>query len=480
MQRILRTLALSTAALTTSACQKAPTPPTFDASARLDAAVEDAMTKRDLPGLALVVVQGDRVVYSKGYGLANIEKHIPVSDTTPFVIGSTSKPLTALAVLRLVAQHKVALDTPIVRYASELKFIDPRASSITLRHLLTNRSGLPVGFSGPAYAVPSIQDRGALERQAHAMTLLPLRFAPGQGYTYSNRGWALAGYIVQRVSGLPIEDFMQREIFTPLGMRHSTLEFWKVPNLPQGYAEGRATRNHPQPPSLTREYGPAGMMVSTVTDIGNLLVAMLNEGRTVAGTQFLPPDLIHEALRPQADAESELGGPTKYGLGWEIDSMMGTLTIKKAGSVHTMVTLWVMLPEKKLGIGLAMNREDYEILPLLPNLIKVLAGVAPTPLKSGGPAPLAPPVASSVRAGGLKQWVGIYDSRVGDTRVYQRGDSLFADMDGSEVALVAKNESTFVLFDDLVSHAGKEVTFRKQGTTITLWQGQDSLGVRMR
>jgi CubicO group peptidase (beta-lactamase class C family) len=307
------------------------------------------------------------------------------------------------------------------------------------------------------------------------MTRLPLRFAPGQGYTYSNRGWTLAGYVVQRVSGVPIEDFMRTEVFEPLGMTHTTLEFWKVPDLPTGYAEGRVVRNRPRLASLSREYGPSGMVVSTPRDMGRLLVALMNGGKTVLGTQFLTPELIAEALRAQAEAESELGGPTRYGLGWEVDSAFGTLTIKKAGSVGSMVSLWVMLPERKTAVAFAFNREDYGIVPLVPAVLKVVAGGEPDPFPSGSPPPpFTPPAAVKIAPAIIARWLGTYDTREGDLTVSRRGDSLFADPDGSELALVPVSDTSAVVVADEVKNAGQTYFFRRS----TVWTATDSLGVK--
>ncbi|MEO8451956.1 MAG: serine hydrolase domain-containing protein [Gemmatimonadota bacterium] len=459
---------------------KPAAPATSDVSARLDQVIADVVAKRDLPGMALAVVQGDRVIYSKGHGFADIAAKRPMTDSTPTVIGSTSKPLTALAVLRLVAENKLALDTPIVRYIPEIKFTDPRGSGITLRQLLTNRSGIVAGFSGAAYQRPAIQDSAAVGRLAREIATIPLLFAPGQGYKYSNRGWVLAGYIVERVGGMPVEDFMAKEVYGPLGMTHTTLEFWKVPDIAQGYWEGIAIRNHPGNASVSREYGPAGMMVSTVQDMAKLEIALMNGGKSVTGQQFLTPALLAEAFRPQADAESELGGPTKYGLGWEVDSMLGTLTIKKAGSVGTLVALWVMLPERHLGLVFTFNREDYQALPVLQSVLKVLAGGTADSFPSSGP-PAAPPtpVAVNVAPGAFAKWIGSYDTRNGDAKVYQRGDSLFAELEGIDIVLVPSSDSSFVQWDDRVHHAGNDLSFHRGRGQVTIWSGKDSLGIKV-
>lgn len=468
--------------LVLAGCAQPPAKPSAaPLEAKLDAVMADALAKREMPAASLVVVKGNQVVYGKGFGKADLASGRPMTDTTPTVIGSTSKPLTALGILRLVQTGKVALDTPIARYLPDLKFTDPRGAAITVRQLLNNRSGIASGFSGPAHVLPSVQDDGAVDRIARESAGLPLVFAPGTSYLYSNRGWLIAGYLIQRVAGEPVEAFMKREVFEPLGMTQTTLEFWKVPDLVTGYESGFKVRNQPHTASLHRGYGPSGMTVSTPRDMGRLLVAMLNGGKTVSGTQFLTPELIAEATRAQAEAESELGGPTRYGLGWEVDSVFGALTVKKAGSVGTMVSLWIMLPEQKVGIALTFNREDYGIVPVAPNILKVIAGGAvdtlPTAVWTAPPSP----VGVKLSAAAAHRWVGDYDLRFGDTKVYQRADSLRTDYEGGEAALVPVNDSTFAIVDDLTRHAGKQFIFRMRGGKATIWESaKDSLGIRVR
>ncbi len=285
---------------------------------------------------------------------------------------------------------------------------------------------------------------------------------------------------MQRVSGTPIEAFLRTEVFEPLGMTQTTLEFWTVTDMVQGYREGRQPRNVPAPASLSQEYGPSGMIVSTPRDMGRLLVAMLNRGKTVSGTQFLTPELIDEALRGQAEAESELGGPTRYALGWEVDSTFGSLTIKKAGSVGTMVSLWVMLPERRLAVAFAFNREDYQVVPLVGNVLAILTGGAPRPFPAAAIPPAETPVAVPISSAARARWVGDYDTRYGDHRIVLRGDSLFSHAEGIELPLAALNDSTFGLVTDLVSETGKTLQFRRQRDAVTLWSGVDSLGIRIR
>lgn len=475
---IRRSLAPVLCAAALTACGKSAAD---SVDAKLDRIMTDALAKRELPAASLVVVTGDQIVYAKGFGQADLASGRAMTDSTPTVIGSTSKPLTALGVLRLVQLGKVALDSPLARYTPDLRFKDPRGAAITVRQLLNNRSGIVSGFSGAAHAIPSIQDDQAVERIARETAELPLDFAPGTSYVYSNRGWLLAGYLIQRVAGEPVEAFMKREVFDALGMTGTTLEFWKVDGLATGYAEGFKVRNQPSTASLHRGYGPSGMTVSTPRDMGRLLVAMLNGGKTVLKTQFLTPELIVEAIRPQAEAESELGGPTKYGLGWEVDSSFGALTVKKAGSVGTMVSLWIILPDQKTAVAFAFNREDYKVMPIVPAVLKALRGGPVDTLPAGTWVAPPPPAGVTIAAAVLRQWVGQYDTRLGDTQVYLRSDSLFADYEGTGTTLVPVDDSTFAIVDDQVRHAGKRFIFRNQGTAVTIWNSaKDSLGVRVR
>jgi len=335
------------------------------------------------------------------------------------------------------------------------------------------------GFSGPAFERPVEQDADALDRLIRQAARRPLLFTPGTGYTYSNRGWALAGYVAQKVEGVPVEDLMDREVFGPLGMTGSTLRFWER-DLAQGYHEGATTRNLPGPASLTRRYGPAGMMVSTNHDVGLLLATLLNHGRSPSGDQWLPEALVAEMFRPQAEAESELGGHTRYGLGWEVDSTFGTPTIKKAGSVVTMVSLWVMLPDMRAGFGLLFNRQDYRVLPLVANLVRALGGGELQPFPEAPPAaPLTAPPAAAVARARMDAWTGRYDTRSGDLAIAWRNDSLVTRYEGMPATLVPVDDSTAMLVNDVVGHAGRRLSFRPRAGGTTLWIDADSIGVRL-
>ncbi len=173
-------------------------PPPRDGSAlhTIDDYVTDKMRSARIPGPTLAIVRGDRIVYLKGYGRADPSGR-PVTPETPFVIGSITKPFTALVVMQLVEARAVELDAPVQRYIPWFRVADPAASAqITVRHLLTMTSGLPQRYETQLWTA---DDDGALERSVRALKTVKLRQPVGESFGYSNANYETLGLIVQTV-----------------------------------------------------------------------------------------------------------------------------------------------------------------------------------------------------------------------------------------------------------------------------------------
>lgn len=475
--------------------EPAPAPDT-PFNAKVDSLVADAMRDGKVPGLAVTIVRNDSVIHSRGYGFANLEQRIPMTDSTPVVIGSTSKTFTAFAVMQLQDAGVVALDSSVARYVRILGApapgdstdarpvpvgapADPRFVRQTVRHLLTNVGGIPAGFSGDPFDNPDTLP-GALERIVRDdMLPRPLDFEPGKGYKYSNRGFSLASLVVQDASGMSYEQYVDDRIFAPLGMRHSTGHFWRVPNRSVGYREGVDGKPVPGIPATGREWTGSGMISSTSGDAARFLMAMLNGGKSATGTQVLSPASVAEILRPQQDAESELGGPTKYGLGWEVHDMGGIQVVMKGGSVISMGSLFLLIPSQKTGIAIVFNLIDYGKVQLMPNLVKALSG-APTAPYQAPPAP--PPVPagsyrlSPDRAAAL---AGSYMTKAGLMRLTASGDTLRGRWEANDFRFEATSDTTFVMRSVLRDQEGTQFTFTRCRNTVCVWAGKDSTGVRL-
>lgn len=181
---------------------------------RIDAYIQSRMQTANIPGLALGVVYGDEIVYLKGYRIAAPDGRA-VTPQTPFILGSTSKSFTALAVMQLVETGRIDLDAPVTDYLPWFRTSDAAASAqITVRNLLNQTSGLPT-YDGLLGMWDDNQSSLALENGIRELSSVQMSRPSGQGYAYANENYDILGLIVQTVSGLSYEYYVRSAIFAP-------------------------------------------------------------------------------------------------------------------------------------------------------------------------------------------------------------------------------------------------------------------------
>ncbi len=190
--------------------------------ARLEPLITRTMEEGNLTGFAIGVVEDDRLVYSRGFGVMKLgDSTHPVTPETLFHMASITKPFVATAVMQLVEQRKVDLDAPVARYVPYFRLKDPRYKDITVRQMLTHTSGMPdvkdYCWDKPEY------DEGALERYVRSLEDKRLLWPPGQRFRYSNMAFEVLGDLVAKVSGMSFEDYVEASILKPVGMKSSTL-----------------------------------------------------------------------------------------------------------------------------------------------------------------------------------------------------------------------------------------------------------------
>jgi CubicO group peptidase (beta-lactamase class C family) len=189
----------------------------LDAAARAEKVLREQIDAAGIPGAGLVVVDSDGAMVARGLGDTGDGRR--VTGATPFVIGSTSKSVTALAVMQLVDDGRVDVDAPVRQYVPELQLADPAAAdAITVRQVLQQTSGLPETAGG--LVMKSAADGAALDavRELRDTTTVD---PPGEEWHYANANYVLAGLVVERASGLDYAEYVERRIFTPLGMTRS-------------------------------------------------------------------------------------------------------------------------------------------------------------------------------------------------------------------------------------------------------------------
>jgi serine beta-lactamase-like protein LACTB len=266
----------------------------------------------NLPGLSIAVAAHGQIVWTEGFGWADIERRQPVTPRTRFRLGAASKPLTAAAVALLHDRGRLDLDAPVQTYVPDY----PRKPwPVTPRHLLGDVAGVHRIRGDHNDAMPG--ERCAnLDEALRLFAGEPLMFRPGTVHRYSIYGWILLSVLVERVAGEPFPAFMARELFQPLGMRSTLLE--EAGAMPHDttilFRRRKAGRVGPGDPAKATYscLAGAGAFLSTPTDLARFGAAMLTPGLLRAET----------IAAMQAPQQLESGQSTSYALGWKVERVV--------------------------------------------------------------------------------------------------------------------------------------------------------------
>jgi CubicO group peptidase (beta-lactamase class C family) len=320
-----------------------------DLEAWMDGFLPYALERGRIAGAVVVVVRGDEVLLQKGYGFADVAKRAPVlPETTLFRPGSVSKLITWTAVMQQVEAGKIDLDRDVNAY---LDFRIPpfEGKPITMRHIMTHTAGFEESVR---HLISS--DPEAVKTLKELMPLaLPERvFAPGTTPAYSNYATALAGYIVERVSGQGFDDYVENRIFKPLGMTHSTfrqpLPARLAPHMAKGYAD---VTGKPQPFEMVIP-APAGAMSASGADTAKFMLAHLNGGGGI---------LKPETARQMHDFKAAGVGPlNSMALGFYEQWVNGRRAIAHGGDTVWFHSYLWLFPESDIGIFLSMNAQGRD------------------------------------------------------------------------------------------------------------------------
>lgn len=353
--------------------------------------------EHDVPGLAAVLVQDDRVVFTAGYGWANTDEQRPIDPAqTVFPLGSLSKVITTIAVLQLVEQAAIDLDHDIRRYLDGIPVDQRFAAPVTTRHLLTHTDGFDVRWiMGGAGRAP--QDVLPLRRLL--ADLPPRVMPPGEIYLYGDVGIAVAGHIVEQVSRQPFADYVEQCIFQPLGMSRSSFR----PDR-KYYARDRATGYDYDRTGVTRPAAvlyphavPASGLTAPVADLASLMRLLLRPAG--ASDDVLGPIGRAALLQQQFTHHPAIAG-TSFGF-YEFVHR-GQRALVHGGLLPGFTAVMILLPEARVGLCVAANRFGL-IEPLehdfARHLLKRYAAPAP---RTESPHFAADPATSAALAGSYR------------------------------------------------------------------------------
>ncbi|MHB8577552.1 MAG: serine hydrolase domain-containing protein [Dehalococcoidia bacterium] len=317
----------------------------------LDQQIQNAMIAMQVPGVAVGVILGDRT-YAQGYGVANVNLALPVDTDTLFQVGSVSKTYTATAVMRLVEEGTLSLDTPVRTYLPDLRLADESvAAAVSLRHLLNHTSD----FFGDTLGAPNRND-DALATFVGQLYRLPQLAPLGYAFNYSNAAVMLAGRVVEVVSGQGFEDEVTGSVLAPLNMTHSF--YFADQAISYGAAAGHTLKDGKAVVNpdwaLPRQANPAGGLVSSVTD--QLQWLRFHLGQLPDSAQVLSAGSLTEMqTRRSPGAAVGFSEVTGVGVSWLFERIGGADLIMHDGATLGQHAQIVFSPALGFGLVLLTN-----------------------------------------------------------------------------------------------------------------------------
>lgn len=325
--------------------------------ARIDAYLQDEIDDNRIPGAALAIVEGDRVVHTRGFGSDGHGN--PVNDQTPFWIGSNTKSVTALATMQLVEEGLVDLDDPVQRYLPDFAVADPGASgAITVRHLLNQTSGIS-RLDGLRVVARPEQD--SMSDVVAGMVDLELNRPVGSGFEYANLNSVVLGALIEQVTGQRWKGYVEQSVLDPLGMDHT-------------FADQAAARDAGLTATYRTLFGlplrteaehrddlvASGYLYSTANDMGRYLAAYLNRG-TLDGNRVLSADgveaMLEAATGPRSFTLQSQEFTAAYGAGWFVGPFAsGDDARWHQGSLPHFTAWMVLLPGTDQGVVILLNQ----------------------------------------------------------------------------------------------------------------------------
>lgn len=333
---------------------------------QIEEQIEQYIGAESILGMGIGIVQNEEIVYCNGFGTTSIEDQgLPITSKTIFAIGSTSKTINALMIMRLVEQGLLDLDKPVVDYLSGYVFSEnpPWGSQVTLRHLLSHTSGFACG--GKGWGPPDLDAlrRWVWDEIAHFTFLAE----PGRVPYYGN-GPSVAGHVAEIVTGKYYPQLIEEQVFNPLDMQRSTYDRRVAMTYPLALPHNReqdrklaAIHHYADNPSGN----PEGFCLSTVDDMINLLLVLLNQGRFSQGP-YLDQTSVTAMQIPHGDYRAEVGNHVRSamilyeGLGLSIGHYKGVRTFGHSGLMQSMSTMFDVFPDKGFGVVCVSNYCDLD------------------------------------------------------------------------------------------------------------------------
>jgi CubicO group peptidase (beta-lactamase class C family) len=327
--------------------------------AELEPEIHRTLLAGNIPSASIALTVGDRIVWTGAYGYSNLWARTPATPGTVYLIGSTFKAMSTIALLQQMEAGKFKLDDRVNDYLTDFKIQgeDPN-HPVTFRHLLTHTSGLPADFGG----FPVWGDTVPPPLDEYLRKSLKVTKPPVTSVTYSNMAYTLVGYLVQKFSGVPYKQYIQEHIFTPLEMTSTAFE--PRPDMEERlaipYVFDEKTGTQAATVRLKASVWPAGIVYGTVGNQANWLIANLNGGvykdKRLIGEQTIEQMFTRQYDQFKGTIEGSWGNETAgFGLTWWTEVRDGDRYIAHSGSVPGYTAFLLGNRDRKFGFAILTN-----------------------------------------------------------------------------------------------------------------------------
>ena len=317
--------------------------------------------KTDEPGATVLVSRNGQVIYKKAFGMANLELNLPMQVDNVFWIASMGKQFTAVAILQLMEQGKLNLEDEITKFIPDYP---TQGNKITIEHLLTHTSGIH-NFSGMEDPEKKIALNCTPNEVIDFFKNLPMRFAPGTKWEYSNSGYFLLGYIIEKITGKTYAEYLEENIFKPLGMTNSLFanDTRIIKNRVGAYSQGDNGFVNSKPRNITHVYS-AGAIQSTVEDF-------FKWHQAVHSYKLVKKENLDKAFTRYKLKD---GKETDYGYGWRLGYVYESPSIWHGGGIEGFGTTEIYLPKEDVFVVVFSNCDCIYPQEISSRLVALAAG----------------------------------------------------------------------------------------------------------
>lgn len=407
------------------------------------------------PGAAVLVSKNGEVIYKKAFGMANLELNIPMQLDNVFWIASIGKQFTAVAILQLMEQGKLSLQDEITRFIPDYP---TQGNKITIEHLLTHTSGIH-NYAGIKDPEKKLSGDISLSQVIDFFKNLPMRFAPGTKWEYSNSGYLLLGYIIEKITGKSYPEYLEENIFKPLGMSNSYFANNKriIKKRVGAYSAGEMGFENSRYLNPTIIYS-AGAIQSTIGDF-------FKWHQAVHTYKLVKKETIEKAFTRYKLTD---GKETDYGYGWKLGFVYESPSVWHGGSIEGFGNIEIYLPKEDVFVIIFSNCDCYYPKDIAAKLAALVVGKRYDYQEIR--------VESSI----LKKYVGLYENQKGQQRIISTAENrLYSQLGrGPKSELKAYQADMFFFKDDPMKtiefsrnqKAGVSALVTKKLDGIEIWQ----------